>query len=145
MDLRSQWRLFRAAISQVRAELSQPDGQRSDWLGWSSNQLSHAFIGSVLAGAAILCGAAPWAAAGITATLYAVLKEVPDWLRSPGWATARDSVQDALFVTGGSVLTVGISEQSIRVFAVALIALLAGLSLGVFQRAVVREQTRKDQ
>ena len=44
-------------------------------------------------------------------------------------------MQDALFVSGGSILAVGLSEKAVAIYAVALIAMLAGLAAGVFQRA----------
>ena len=119
----------------VAKELGRGDAQKDDWYSWSANQLSHALLGTVLAGTAMLFGTPPWTAAGLTALIYALLKELPDWLRAPGWAAARDSVQDALFVSGGSILAVGLSEKAVTIYAVALTAMLAGLATGVFQRA----------
>lgn len=119
----------------IAKELGRGDAQRDDWYSWSANQLSHALIGTVLAGTTMLFGAPPWTAAGLTALIYALFKELPDWIRAPGWAAARDSVQDALFVSGGSILAVGLSEKAITIYAVALIAMLAGLATGAFQRA----------
>lgn len=118
----------------VLQELARPDAQRGDWMAWSSNQLSHAFIGAVLAGGAIVLGYGAWPGAAALALAYAIFKEAPDFLRNPGWAAARDSVQDALFVAGGALLVAAVAGEHDRLFAMALVAVLVGLGWGVLER-----------
>jgi len=77
-------------------------------------------------------GAWPWTAAAALA--YALFKEVPDFLRKPGWAAARDSVQDALFVAGGALLVAAVAGGHQNLFAAALGAVLIGLGWGVLER-----------
>ena len=117
----------------VLAEVNQPGAQRDDWFAWASGQLAHAMIGAVLAGALLFFLPPIWAF--LAAALgYAAVKEVPDYLRAPGWAGARDSVQDALFVAAGAALAVAIAGQEAWLFLVALVAAVIGLALGVWQR-----------
>lgn len=118
----------------ILQELARPDAQRGDWVAWSSNQLSHAFIGAVLAGGAIVLGYGAWPGAAALALAYAGLKELPDFLKAPGWAAARDSVQDALFVAGGALLASSLHLQDGWFFALALAAVLGGLAWGVVER-----------
>ena len=117
----------------VLAELGRPGAQRDNWFAWAAGQTAHAMIGAVLAGAMLFFLPAIWAF--LAAALgYALLKEVPDYLRAPGWAGARDSVQDSLFVASGAALAVAIGGGHERLFLVALCAALIGLALGVWSR-----------
>jgi hypothetical protein len=122
---------FKARI--VLAELARPGAQRESWFAWAAGQTAHVAIGAVLAGALLFVMPPGWAFA-VAALGYAGLKEVPDYLRAPGWAGARDSVQDALFVTAGAALAVAISGAHERLFFVAVCAAFFGLSLGIHGR-----------
>jgi hypothetical protein len=96
-----------AKLRLVLAELGRPGAQRDNWFAWAAGQTAHAMIGAVLAGAMLFFMPAIWAF--LAAALgYALLKEVPDYLRAPGWAGARDSVHDSLFVASGAALAVAI-------------------------------------
>lgn len=117
----------------VLAELGRPSAQRDDWFGWAAGQMAHAMIGAVLAGA-LLFVLPPIAAFFAAAVGYAALKEVPDFCRAPGWASARDCTQDALFVAAGAALAVALAGGHDRLFAVALGAAAVGLGLGVWSR-----------
>jgi hypothetical protein len=117
----------------VLAELGRPGAQRDHWFAWAAGQTAHAMIGAVLAGAMLFFLPAIWAFMA-AALGYALLKEVPDYLRAPGWAGARDSVQDSLFVASGAALAVAIGGGHERLFLVALCAALIGLALGVWSR-----------
>ena len=117
----------------VLAELARPGAMRDDWFAWAAGQMAHAMIGVVLAGALMFFLPPIWAFAA-AALGYAVLKEVPDYRRAPGWAGARDCTQDALFVTAGAALAVAIAGAHGRLFAVAVGAAVVGLSLGVWAR-----------
>jgi hypothetical protein len=117
----------------ILAELNTPSAQRDQWFLWCAGQMAHALIGAVIAGALMFFIPAWWAFA--TAALgYALLKELPDYLRAPGWATARDCVQDALFVTVGAALAVAIAGGHDRLFIVAVLASAIGLAWGVVIR-----------
>jgi nitrate reductase gamma subunit len=117
----------------VLAELGRPGAQKDNWFLWAAGQMGHAMIGAVLAGALLFFLPPMWAF--LAAALgYAAVKEVPDYLRAPGWAGARDSVQDALFVAAGAALAVAIAGQHDRLFLVAVVAAVIGLTLGVWQR-----------
>jgi hypothetical protein len=117
----------------VLAELGRPGAQRDNWFAWAAGQMAHALIGAVLAGAMLFFLPAIWAF--LAAALgYALLKEVPDYLRAPGWAGARDSVQDSLFVASGAALAVAIRGDHKRLFLVAVLAAVIGLGLGVWAR-----------
>jgi len=117
----------------VLAELGRPGAQRDNWFAWAAGQTAHAMIGAALAGALLFFLPPIWAFMA-AALGYALLKEVPDYLRAPGWAGARDSVQDALFVAAGAALAVAIAGQHDRLFLVAVVAAVIGLALGVWQR-----------
>lgn len=117
----------------VLAELGRPGAQKDNWFLWATGQIGHAMIGAVLAGALLFFLPPIWAF--LAAALgYALLKEVPDYLRAPGWAGARDSVQDSLFVVAGAALAVAIRGDHERLFLVAVVAAVIGLALGVWQR-----------
>jgi hypothetical protein len=90
-------------------------------------------IGAVLAGAMLFFLPAIWAFMA-AALGYALLKEVPDYLRAPGWAGARDATQDSLFVASGAALAVAIRGDHERLFLVAVLAAVIGLGLGVWAR-----------
>jgi hypothetical protein len=126
------------AFRRIAVELLRPDAQNGDWLAWASNQLSHAFIGSILTSTALLFNHGVWISV-ISATLfYALIKEFPDFLRDPRWATARDSTQDSLFVFGGALLIAAVSLVQIWIFTFALVAVLTGLGLGIWQRVKIK-------
>jgi hypothetical protein len=122
-----------AKLRLVLAELGRPGAQRDNWFVWAAGQMAHAMIGAVLAGAMLFFVPPIWAF--LAAALgYALLKEVPDYLRAPGWAGARDSVQDSLFVVAGAALAVAIRGDHERLFLVAVLAAVIGLALGVWAR-----------
>jgi len=122
-----------AKLRLVLAELARPGAQRDNWFAWAAGQTAHAMIGAVLAGAMLFFLPPIWAF--LAAALgYAATKEVPDYLRAPGWAGARDSVQDSLFVASGAALAVAIGGDHERLFLVAVLAAVIGLGLGVWAR-----------
>ena len=122
-----------AKLRLVLAELGRPGAQRDNWFVWAAGQMAHAMIGAVLAGAMLFFVPPIWAFMA-AALGYALLKEVPDYLRAPGWAGARDSVQDSLFVVAGAALAVAIRGDHERLFLVAVLAAVIGLALGVWAR-----------
>ena len=117
----------------VLAELGRPGAQKDNWFAWAAGQMAHALIGAVLAGALLFLVPPIWAFA-VAALGYAAAKEVPDYLRAPGWAGARDCTQDALFVTAGAALAVAIAGAHDRLFLVAVGAALIGLAIGALGR-----------
>ena len=126
-------RAFMAKLRLVLAELGRPSAQRDDWFGWASGQMAHVLIGAVLAGGLLFVAPPIWAF--LAAALgYAAAKEVPDYLRAPGWAGSRDSTQDALFVAAGAALAVALAGGHERLFIVAGCAAVIGLALGIWAR-----------
>jgi len=125
----------------ILKELAQPSAQKADWFAWAAAQLAHAMIGVVLAGALAFLLPGAWAFA-IAAVGYAVVKELPDYRRAPGWAAARDCLQDAAFVAAGAALAVAIGAVDARLFGLVLAAALTGLGLGIWARlpAKITEQ-----
>jgi len=117
----------------ILAELTTPGAQRDSWFAWAAGQMAHAMIGAVLAGGLLFVLSPGWAFA-LAALGYALGKEVPDFFRAPGWATARDCVQDTLFVAAGAALAVAISGAHEQLFLVALIVAGIELWLGVSAR-----------
>ena len=117
----------------ILAELGTPGAQRDSWFAWAAGQMAHAMIGAVIAGGLLFMLSPGWAFAA-AALGYALAKEVPDFLQARTWATARDCVQDALFVTTGAALAVAIAGAHERLYLVALIAAGIGLWLGVSAR-----------
>lgn len=114
-------------------ELARPSAQKADWFAWAAAQLAHAMIGAIWAGALAFLLPGAWAFA-IVALGYALLKELPDYRRAPGWAAARDCAQDAAFVAAGAALAVAIMCVDARLFGLVLAAAFAGLALGVWVR-----------
>jgi hypothetical protein len=114
-------------------ELARPSAQKADWFGWAAAQLAHAMIGVALAGALAFLLPGLWAFT-IAALGYAAVKELPDFLRAPGWAAARDATQDAAFVAAGAALAVAIHGADALLFGLVLAASAAGLGVGVLQR-----------
>lgn len=125
-------------VKQIFAELARPDAQKENWFAWAAAQMAHGLIGVVLAGALAFILPPAWAFA-VAALGYALAKEVPDYLRAPGWAGARDNVQDALFVTAGAALAVAIFTANAVLFFAVLVAAAAGLFLGVWARTAPKE------
>jgi hypothetical protein len=124
---------FLPKLRLVLAELGRPGAQRDNWFAWAAGQTAHAMIGAVLAGAMLFFLPPIWAF--LAAALgYAALKEVPDYLRARGWAGARDSVQDSLFVASGAALAVAIRGDHERLFLVAVCAAVVGLGIGIYGR-----------
>jgi hypothetical protein len=130
-----------AKLRLILKELAQPSAQKADWFAWAAAQMAHAMIGVVLAGALAFLLPGAWAFA-IAAVGYAVAKELPDYLRAPGWAAARDCIQDAAFVAAGAALAVAIMCVDAALFGLVLATAFAGLALGVWARlpAKISEQ-----
>ncbi len=128
---------LRAAFRTILAELNTPSAQRDQWFLWCAAQMAHALIGVVIAGG-LLFFLQPWCAFATAAIGYALAKELPDFLRAPSWATARDCTQDALFVTAGAALAVAIEGGHERLFIVAIIAAAIGLIWGTLIRLQVK-------
>ena len=117
----------------ILAELNTPSAQRDQWFLWCAAQMAHALIGAALAGG-FLFWLSPAQAFATAALGYALVKEVPDFLRERSWANARDCVQDALFVAAGAALAVAISGGHAALFC----AVVAACAVGLFWGAAVR-------
>ncbi len=126
-----------AKLRLILAELNTPSAQRDQWFLWCAAQMAHALIGVVMAGALMFFILA-WCAFGTTALGYALAKELPDFYRAPSWATARDCVQDTLFVTAGAALAVAIEGGHVTLFLAVIIAAAIGLIWGTLIRLKAR-------
>jgi hypothetical protein len=124
---------LRAAFRTILAELNTPSAQRDQWFLWCAAQMAHALIGAVIAGALMFFIPA-WCAFGTTALGYALLKELPDFLRERSWANARDCVQDTLFVAAGAALAVALKGGHVTLFLAAVLASVIGLAWGATVR-----------
>ena len=120
-------------LRMILDELARPSAQKADWFAWGAAQMAHAMIGVALAAALAFLLPGAWAFV-IAAVGYAVVKELPDYRRAPGWAAARDCAQDAAFVAAGAALAVAISGGDAALFGLVLAAAVAGLAVGVWQR-----------
>jgi hypothetical protein len=124
---------WRGAFDLILAELNTPSAQRDQWFLWCAGQMAHALLGAVFAGG-LLFVLSPGLAFATAALGYALGKEVPDFFRAPSWATARDCVQDSLFVTAGAAFVVAIAGGHERLFLVAVLAAFIGLAWGAIIR-----------
>lgn len=123
----------RRRIHQVFVELMTPDAQKNDWFGWASGQMAHAFMGVIVTNALIFFLPSVWAFC-ITFLLYGLIKEVPDFFRKPSWASARDSLHDALFIASGSLLALAIASNHGWMFIANIIVISWGLIWGIYVR-----------
>ena len=121
-------------IRAILRELARPDDQGANWYGWMTAQAGHALLGVCFASAWIMAGGAALTAWVVMGIGYAAAKELPDYVVSPGWRTARDCLRDALFVSGGAGLAATLATGS-ALFWLALAAIAAGLAIGTYQRA----------
>ena len=119
------------------AELNTPSAQRDQWFLWCAVQMAHALIGVAIAGG-LLFVLPPWCAFGTPALGYALLKEIPDFLRERSWANARDCVQDTLFVTAGAALAVAIEGGHMTLLLAAVFVAAIGLAWGTLIRLQVK-------
>ncbi len=105
-----------SALSRALKELARPDEFKYDWYAWCKNQMSHAFIGFVLA---IYLGLLASIALGL-------IKETADYVRDK--KMRKDCLADAMFWSLGAWLIVNDG----RIFITILIAL--GLIIGALPR-----------
>ena len=124
---------WRRVFRLIAAELNTPSAQRDQWFLWCAAQMAHALIGAVFAGG-LLFVLSPGLAFATAALGYALAKEVPDFRRAPSWDTARDCVQDSLFVTAGAALMVAIEGGHEQLFLLAVLAAAIGLVWGAIIR-----------
>jgi hypothetical protein len=106
-------------VTQVFKDLMTPDDQQESWYGWATNQMSHAFLGAIVA--AIL---GVWGV--LVALILGVIKEASDLTKA---AKLLDSVMDVTFWTLGAA-SVTFSEYIYLV----LIALAVLLYYGIRPR-----------
>ena len=106
-------------ITKVFKDLMTPDDQQESWYAWATNQMSHAFLGAIVA--AIL---GVWGV--LVALILGVIKEASDLTKA---AKLLDSVMDVAFWTSGAA-SVAFSEYIYLV----LIALAVLLYYGIRPR-----------
>lgn len=100
-----------------------PDDQPQSWYAWATNQMSHAFLGALIATFA----GAYWLVLVLGA---AILKEGLDLYRLFTWPSAVDSLTDILFWVGGAGVVAGGEYR--YYFAFGLFVLLC---VGIYFRA----------
>jgi len=120
-------------ISTILDQLETPDDQGRDWYGWSSNQLSHAALGLLYAGAVQLWMHSVLAGVAV-AMAIALVKEGVDIHRVPTWHTAQDSLQDVLFQAIGAALASALYLHSGGIFILAAFFIIAALIIGIAPR-----------
>jgi len=121
-------------ISTILDQLETPDDQGRDWYGWASNQLSHAVLGLLYAGAVQLWLHSVGIGAAVAMTI-ALVKEFFDIRRVPTWRTAQDSLQDVLFQGIGAALASALYLRSSAIFILAAFFIAAALIIGIIPRA----------
>lgn len=82
-------------ITQVFKDLMTPDDQALDWYGWVTNQMSHAFLGALIA----TFTGAYWL---IVTIAFAVTKEGFDLYKAFSGPALLDSLNDILFWVMGA-------------------------------------------
>jgi hypothetical protein len=87
-------------ITEVFKYLMKPDAQEQSWYAWATNQMSHAFLGALIA---VFAGAY-WL---ITTLGVAVAKEGFDLYKLFTWPSLSDSLTDILFWVGGAGVVAG--------------------------------------
>ena len=109
--------------SRILSDLRTPDDQGRDWYGWASNQMAHAFLGTLAAYAAYPGDEV------LTALICGALKEFTDLLRNPiDLAAILDSVADISFWCLGAWIAVTQGDP------VAVIMMAFALVCGVIPR-----------
>lgn len=118
----------------VYSELKIPSNQAKDWYLWSSVQLAHSFIGMVLTGIFNAFGVDIFYAFLLASILYIVSKELLDFIKSPTWPIARDSLHDSLFVFGGGLICYSLVSMDFLSFVIASLFILCGIVWGILVR-----------
>jgi len=109
-------------ITQVFKDLMTPDDQAQSWYGWATNQMSHAFLGALIA----TFTGAYWL---IVTIAFAVTKEGFDLYKAFSGPALMDSITDILFWVGGAGSVSGGDYRYWFVF-----GLFVLLSVGVYFR-----------
>jgi len=87
-------------ITQIFKDLMTPDDQAQSWYGWVTNQMSHAFLGAIIA----TFTGAYWF---IVTIAFAVTKEGFDLYRALSGPALLDSLNDILFWVMGAGAVAG--------------------------------------
>lgn len=85
-------------LKSVIDELFTPSSQGNDWYGWTTNQISHAFLGTFAFWALLFLGCHVLVAFSVPLCVM-LIKESIDLMR--GGSTLTDSLTDFLFVLYG--------------------------------------------
>lgn len=109
-------------LNTILETLSTPDSQNRDWYAWTTNQMSHALMGVIVA------MFFPLAALQMI-LIIALLIEMVDFLKVPTVETVKDSLIDIIFWVLGGILYL---FQDAPVVGTCLIC--AGLLIGIFPR-----------
>lgn len=116
-------------LGNILTGLKTPDDQGRDWYGWASNQISHAFLGTLAAYAAYPGDSV------LVAFICGALKEATDLVRNPvDRAAVLDSITDVAFWCFGAWIAA--TQGDIVAVIIMAFALLCGVIPRV--RSVVR-------
>jgi hypothetical protein len=128
-------------IDTIVSFLELQDDQGTDWYGWSSNQLSHVFLGAFFSGLVLVLGGA-WYYAIALLVVLGVAKKLADWSKQIlTWKVVRDTVQDLLFFIVGGFFSVSILYSSIALLLAVTVVISALLVSGIVARIV---QSKRD-
>lgn len=109
-------------ITQVFKDLMTPDDQSQSWYGWATNQLSHAFLGAVVA----LFAGAYWF---VVVIALAAIKEAFDLFKVFNRRALLDSLVDISFWLLGAGIVV---SEEYKLWIIGAFLLL--ISVGVYPR-----------
>jgi hypothetical protein len=87
-------------ITRIFKDLMTPDDQSQSWYAWATNQMSHAFLGALIA---VFTGGY-WLVATL---IVAVIKEILDLSKSFRSKALSDSLSDILFWVCGAGIVAG--------------------------------------
>jgi hypothetical protein len=123
-------------IDTIVSFLRLQDDQGTNWYGWASNQLSHAFLGAFFSGLVLVLGGA-WYYAIAFLVVLGVAKKLADWSKQIfTWKVVRDTVQDLLFFIVGGFFSVSILYSSIALLLAVTVVISALLVSGIVARIV---------
>lgn len=121
------------------------DDQGTDWYGWASNQLSHAFLGAFFSGLVLVLGGA-WYYAIALLVVLGVAKKLADWSNQIlTWKVVRDTVQDLLFFIVGGFFSLSILYSSIALLLAVTVVISALLVSGIVARIVQSKREKANE
>lgn len=132
-------------IQTIVGFLKLQDDQGTDWYGWASNQLSHAFLGAFFSGLVLVLGGAWYYAIALLVVLGAA-KKLADWSKQIlNWKVVRDTLQDLSFFIVGGFFSVSILHSSIVLLLAVTVVISALLVSGIVARIVESKREKANE